>query len=177
MVAMLAIGSPATFLSARPAAAIAPANLASAPHPGSLGLLGVGSVDDFGSAYPSDIRRVEQQLISGARAHGLAGILAVCRKATCSPEIGTLLSQHGRVAQLIAVLTQTHPCHGNGQAGPSFIWPGFSFTGGGAPLDYRDQMAMGVGTPSRYRGVQLGIGNCDGPSYQRWCEINLSLAG
>ncbi len=132
----------------------------------------VSAVDTVNLPNDAEIRRLAQRLLDAARARGKDGVDAICRVEICTNTPTNLLGKPGMISQLIRVLSLSHSISGNGQAGPVEIWPGFTFTGGSTELDPADEVALGVGSVSEYRGLTINIGICDGRSYQRSCEIN-----
>ena len=134
----------------------------------------VSPVDDVGLPYQRDIRKLAQHLLKATSLEGRAGIKRICLSETCTSSPADLLQRRGIKHQVVRILSSSHPISGNGQAGPVQIWPGFTLTGGSALFDGADMWALGVGSASSYHGLTIGIGVCDGPSYQRWCEINFS---
>ena len=143
------------------------------PH---LSQVRVFSIDDVGLPYPRDIKKLANRLLHATVSGGRSGIESICSRETCTSSPADLLQRGGIKRKVVRILSSSHPASGNGQDGPVQIWPGFTFTGGVAQYDGVDMSALGVSSVGGYHGLTIVIGVCDGPSYQRWCNIDFTDA-
>jgi len=114
--------------------------------------LGVQGLDNYGQAIDAQSIAIAERVLIAARSGNISSVEAICRP-RCQDGTDVALRTPGALAQLVTILTKTHPSTTDGHD-----WPGFVFDGGmWCIYCATDLRIFHISTVDQYHGLEIWV--------------------